>query len=125
MKTMDPYKVLEEARPMLEAVLTQAGMQAPGEPLDLEALPATFSRWLQEQTVGREDLGFFVGLVGAFISQYLVDTAAASVQVDGERISVRVALSGGRERRFDPYAAASALILQKGSVADFLASVCA
>lgn len=122
---MDPYKVLEEARPMLDTVLTQAGLQAPGEPLDLDALRLPFSQWLQTQTVGREDLGFFVGLVGAFISQYLVDTANGSVQVDGERISVRVPMVGDRERRFDPYAAASALILQKGSVADFLASVCA
>jgi hypothetical protein len=122
---MDPYKVLDEARPMLEAVLPQAGLQAPGEPLDLEALCLPFSQWLQAQAVGRDDLGFFVGLAGAFISQYLIDTANASVQVDGDRIGVRVPLAGGRERRFDPYAAASALILQKGSVADFLASVCA
>ena len=97
--------------------------EAPGEPLDLEALRAPFSQWLKTQAVGRDDLGFFVGLVGAFISQYLADVADASVQVDGDRISVRVPLPGNRERRFDPYAAASALILQKGSVADFLASV--
>ncbi|NIA00115.1 hypothetical protein [Massilia sp. CCM 8734] len=122
---MDPYKVLEEARPMLDAVLTQAGLQVPGEPLDLDALRAPFSQWLQAQAVGREDLGFFVGLVGAFISQYLLDLANASVQVEDERISVRVPLAGGRERRFDPYAAASSLILKKGNVADFLASVCA
>lgn len=125
MANMDLYKVLEEARPMLDTVLTQAGLQAPGEPLDLEALRAPFSQWLQEQQVGREDLGFFVGLVGAFISQYLADTADASVQVDGERISVHVPLAGGMERRFDPYAAASSLILKKASVADFLASVSA
>ncbi|MFB9244702.1 hypothetical protein [Massilia antarctica] len=122
---MDPYKVLEEARPMLDAVLAQAGLVAPGEPLDLDSLRAPFSQWLQAQTVGREDLGFFVGLVGAFISQYLLDTADASVQVDGERIKVRVPFAGGTERQFDPYAAASSLILNKASVADFLASVCA
>ncbi|MDM5181550.1 hypothetical protein PO883_30700 [Massilia sp. DJPM01] len=125
MTNMDPYKILEEARPMLDAVLTQAGLVAPGEPLDLDALRAPFSQWLQAQTVGREDLGFFVGLVGAFISQYLLDTADASVQVDGERISVRVPFPGGTERQFDPYAAASSLILKKASVADFLARVCA
>lgn len=125
MANMDLYKVLEEARPMLDAVLPQTGLQAPGEPLDLEALRVPFSQWVQAQVVEPGDLGFFVGLVGAFISQYLVDVADASVMVDGERISVCMPLQAGLERRFDPYAAASGLIMKKGSVADFLVNVSA
>lgn len=120
---MNHQQVIDEARPMLIEVLGQIGLHRVGAPLDLEALRDPFSVWAQAQDVGDADFAFFVSLVGAFISEYLVDMHAAAVYSDGQTIRVRIPFEQGVAREFDPYAAASGLVRSKQSLSNFFDNV--
>lgn len=120
---MNQQQVIDEARPMLTEILGQIGLLREGATLDFEALLSPFSIWAQTQDVGDADFAFFVSLVGAFISEYLVDRHGASVFSDGQTIRVRIPFEQGITREFDPYATASGLVRSKQSLADFIANV--
>jgi len=109
---------------MLTEVLSQIGLLREGAALDLEVLRESFSMWAQAQDVGDADFAFFVSLVGAFISEYLVDTHAAVVYSEGQTIRIRIPFENGVTREFDPYAAAYGLVRNKQSLSDFIDHVC-
>lgn len=120
---MNPQQVIDEARPMLEDILPQIGLYRSGEPIDLIALRDPFSVWAQAQEVSDADFAFVASLVGAFISEYLIDARAASVHLIENKIFVRIPFEGGILREFDPYATAAGLVRNKQSLSEFLAHV--
>jgi hypothetical protein len=120
---MNPQQVIDEARPMLEDILSQIGLHRSNEPLNLVALREPFSIWLQSQEVGKDDFAFMVSLVAAYICEYLKDTRGASTQIFENRIFLRLSFEDGIVREFDPYSTASGLVQNKQSLSVFLGSI--
>jgi hypothetical protein len=120
---MNSQQVIDDARPMLEDILPQIGFYRSGEPLDLIALRDSFSAWAQAQEASDADFAFMASLIGAYISEYLIDARGASMHLLENKIFVRVPFEGGIAREFDPYAAAAGLVRNRQSLSEFLAHV--
>ena len=120
---MNPQQVMNEALPMLDDVLGRIGLHQSGTPLDLSALRAPFSSWVQQQPVAQDDFAFLVSLVGAFICEYLIAQCGAQRYLAGNQIRLRLPMQSGAAREFDPYASAVGLVRERKSVGEFLAAV--
>ncbi|WP_087026408.1 hypothetical protein [Thaumasiovibrio subtropicus] len=123
---MSASRALEEARPMLEDLLPQIGIIPNGAPLDTSSCISFFSKWVGEQQVGQEDMAFFQGLIGAFITIYLIDNKDAKAYVKDNRICVAIPFQQGIMREFEPYAVAHGIAKgNEGDLESFLTSVAA
>lgn len=120
---MNSQQVINEARPMLEDIFPQIGLYRPGERINLIALRDPFSAWVQAQEVSDADFAFMASLVGAFISEYLIDARAASIHSFENKIFVRIPFEDGIVREFDPYATAAGLVRNRQSLSEFLTHV--
>lgn len=120
---MDSQKLLDDALPMLDEVLGQIGIHQSGTPLDFQVIEPLFSRWLVQQQILPQDMGFIVMIVGAFITEYLVQRRGAIRLVVVERPAVRIPFQQGVAREFDPYAAAAGLVQGNRDLPTFLSSV--
>lgn len=120
---MNPQQVIDEARLMLEDVLSQIGLHRSSEPLNLVALREPFSVWVQCQDIHQADFSFMASLVGAFICEYLKDAHGASTQICENKIYLRLPFQREIVREFDPYSTAIELVKHKQSLSVFLGSL--
>lgn len=108
---------------MLEDTLGRIGIHRIGATLDLEQVRDSFSSWLSQQAIVETDFAFTAALVGAFISEYLIQRGATR-HVQGSRVMLRIPFTSGILREFDPYAAAVGIVKAKSSLSAFLLQVC-
>lgn len=119
---MDYQRLIDESRPMLDDILGRIGIHRTGEPLDLDRLREPLSQWLQKLTIGEKDFFNLVSLVGAFISEYLIEKGAVR-SIENEHIVLSLWDSEDAVKQFDPYAAAISLLKSKASLNAFLENV--
>ncbi|MXV32955.1 hypothetical protein DYQ91_08645 [Xanthomonas sp. LMG 8989] len=117
---MDAYQLLEQTAPMLDDVLGRIGLHQTGAPLDPASVAPHLDRWLKDQQVPEEDVGFLVMIVGGFIVQYLLRVAGAEALVAEGFPAIRLPVADVVAREFDPYAAAAGLVRGDRELAAFL-----
>ena len=122
---MHPQAVIAEARPMLVDLLRNIGLYRDDTPLDLSRTLEPFSRWVAEQTIEEADRLWLVSRLGAFICEYLIDHHSAERRIDHNRILMRIPVTNGVTREFDPYAVAFAVTDRNVTLLDFLATLTA
>lgn len=120
---MDAQQLLDDALPMLDDVLGRIGIHKSGTSPDFQALAPRFCGWLESQEISPRDTGFLVMIVGAFITEYLVQQRGATRLVTMQRPAVRVEFHPGVAREFDPYAAAAGLVQGNRDLRGFLSLV--
>ena len=113
-------KVIDESRPMLVEVLREIGLHKSDQQLDLQALLEPFSHWIELQDVRPQDTAFFVGMIGAFICEFLIEYHSATRLVRDGRILLQLPIQEGIWQEFDPYTVAVSLAQRRGSVALFI-----
>ena len=119
---MDHQRLIDEARPMLDDILGRIGIHHSGQPLALDRMKEPLSQWLQKLTIGEKDFFNIVSLVGAFISEYLIEKGAVR-SVEHDQIMLSLWEDEGAVKQFDPYAAAISLLKSRASLSAFLDSV--
>jgi hypothetical protein len=113
-------KVIDESRPMLVEVLREIGLHKSDQQLDLQALLEPFSHWVEAQDVRPKDTAFLLGLIGAFICEFLIECHSATRLVREGRILLQIPIQEGIWQEFDPYAVAYSLAQRRGNVALFI-----
>lgn len=119
---MSAQQVIDKTRPMLEDILGLIGLHSAGHPLDLRALLDPFSQWVERQNVRDEDVAFLTGLIGAFISEYLIEHHSARRIIRDEHIYLQlpIQVEDGVWREFEPYKVACDLAQSRGSLEQFI-----
>src|SRR5262245_60474408 len=121
---------------MIVEFLGDIGIYEKGGRLDDPRLLAAFSAWLDEQTVGPDDVFYLAARIGAFICEYLIDGHSGVRAVEGRRILIRLPIRAVAEavpagvraeawREFDPYAVAVGMAQNRSSLKSFLDLLCA
>ena len=121
---MDAQKVIDEARPMLEAFLSDIGIHSAGRPLDFPRLLDPFSHWIGVQEVSQDDRVYLAVRVAAFICEYLIEVRSGQRSIQNGRIVMRVPVQEGVLREFDPYAVALGMAANRDSLKGFLDAFC-
>jgi hypothetical protein len=116
---VDPQKVIDEARPMLEEFLRTIGLHCEG-PLDFSRLLEPFSLWVDTQEVTEADRFYLASRLAAFICEYLIAMRLGTRTIKGDRILMRVPIEEGVVREFDSYAVAVGLTATRTSLKAFL-----
>ena len=88
---------------MLKEFLTDVGLHAGGDSIDYGSVLPKLSNWITQQEIIEDDRFYLSSRVGAFICEYLIDTASAERYIEGKKILIRVPLTDGVVREFDPY----------------------
>lgn len=117
--TVDPKKVIDESRPMLEEFLRDIGLYCEG-PLDFGRLLEPFSRWVDSQEVTEADRIYLATRLAAFICEYLIATRSGTRVIEGGRILMRIPIEQGMLRELDPYAVALGIVSTRNSLKAFL-----
>jgi hypothetical protein len=116
---VNPQRVIDESRPMLEKFLRDIGLHCQG-PLDFGRLLEPFSRWVDAQEVTEADRFYLASRLAAFICEYLIATRSGTRVIDGGRILMRVPIEQGVLREFDPYAVALGMATTRSSLKTLL-----
>jgi hypothetical protein len=120
---LSAQQVIDEALPMLDDMLGRIGIHRTGTPIDFTAVGPQFSAWLQAQDCSPADVPFLISLVGAFLSEYLIDRASAVRHLEGKRILLRLPIASGVAKEFDPYASAVGIVTNRSNLEHFLQAV--
>ena len=110
---------------MLEETLVGLGIHNPKSPLDYQAALEPFSDWVTTQKPDDSDLPYFAGLIGAFISEFLISERGAIRTIRDNRIIIGMKLTAGIVREFEPYSVAYGMACNptRLSLRDFIYSV--
>lgn len=122
---MNPEQVIEESKPMLEETLVGLGIHNQKSRLDYQAAIEPFSDWVKTQKPDDSDVPYFAGLIGAFISEFLINERGAIRTIRDNRIIIRMELTTGIVREFEPYAVAYGMACNPSrlSLRDFIYNV--
>ena len=120
----DLQRVIDDAKPMLEQFLIDAGFQQAGYPLDFPRLLDPFSRWLAAQALTEDDHSFLAARLGAFICEYLIAVHSGQRVIERGRILMRVQIQEEVLREFDPYEVAIGLVTNRNNLETFLNTLC-
>ena len=121
---VDPQNVIDESLPMLKEFLGDVGLHIGGDSIDYSFVLPEFSAWISQQEITADDRYYLSSRVGAFICEYLIDTADAERYIDGKRVLIRVPFADGIVREFDPYPLALGVADKQLTLLEVIQNIC-